>query len=148
MGAVRHSCGTLDCFKGSLPFAGRGVRSIWTQLVVQALAIKHMRLSAADPHCHVPVFGGDFNDHQVLHHEGEAELHIMQHPSTKAGKKTAVACMRHLVAASAARTQSGVLSLWPCINCWECILYSWWGKFRIKFQVTHPALHIMHGHFS
>ena len=53
--------------------AERGLRSIWSQLVVQALAIKQMRFSAADPHCHVPAFGGDFNGHQILHHKGGAD---------------------------------------------------------------------------
>ena len=51
------------------------------------------------------VFGGDFNDHMIMHQPSSHVLHFMKHDPDDAGKQSAVACMRHLL------TQDNVLLL-------------------------------------
>ena len=77
-------------------------------MAAQAIAFHRMRLG--DGKCSrnskVPLFGGDFNDHLLLHHSG-MELHLMHHNSTPADRRLAVACMRHLLTDRVAKLPSG-----------------------------------------
>ncbi len=81
---------------------------MWTQVVAQAIAIQHMRLVESNDsnNSEVPVFGGDFNNH-VLLHRSDQELHLMYHEPDDAGRRLAVACMRHLLKETAAKMPSG-----------------------------------------
>ena len=81
---------------------------MWTQVAAQAIAIQQMRIvdSGDKDNSEVPVFGGDFNDHVILHHSGQ-ELHLMYHKPNKADRHVAVACMRHLLTETAAKMPSG-----------------------------------------
>lgn len=45
----------------------------------------------------LPVFGGDFNNHMIVHQPSSRVLHFMKHDPDDAGKQCAVACMRHLI---------------------------------------------------
>ncbi len=42
----------------------------------------------------LPVFGGDFNHHMIMHQASNYVLHFMKHDPDDAGKQCAVACMR------------------------------------------------------
>ena len=85
-----------------------GVGCMWTQVAAQAIAIQQMRLVDCKDigNSKVPVFGGDFNDHMILHHSDQ-ELHLMYHKPNDAERRVAVACMRHLLTETAAKMPSG-----------------------------------------
>ena len=85
-----------------------GASCMWTQVAAQAIAIQQMRImdSGDRDNSEVPVFGGDFNDHVILHHSGQ-ELHLMYHKPNRADRHVAVACMRHLLTETAAKMPSG-----------------------------------------
>eukprot|EP00891_Asterochloris_glomerata_P001802 jgi/Astpho2/1802/Aster-07561 len=84
-----------------------GLGSMWTQVAAQAIAVQRTRLIDCDDgrNNEVPVFGGDFNDHLILHHSGK-ELHLMQNDPTPVDRRLAVACMRHLLTGTAAKMPS------------------------------------------
>lgn len=92
-----------------VPFAVKGVGSVWTQVLVQAIGLQFAR-QATDSYW-VPVFGGDFNDHVIFHHSvgdssaGE-QLHVMQHKPTSEDRNMAMRCMKFLVQQSAAASES------------------------------------------
>ena len=81
---------------------------MWTQVAAQAIAVQRTRLIDCDDgrNNEVPVFGGDFNDHLILHHSGK-ELHLMQNDPNPVDRRLAVACMRHLLTGTAAKMPSG-----------------------------------------
>ena len=58
--------------------------------LLKAIAIQHMRLGNSNDsdNSDVPVFGGDFDNHVLLHHQ---ELHLMHHEPDDAGRHVAVA---------------------------------------------------------
>ena len=44
----------------------RGILGVWPQAVLEALALNHMA-NRSDGRYFIPVFGGDFNEHLVVH---------------------------------------------------------------------------------
>ena len=85
--------------------AEKGILSLWSQMFAEFLAITWMLDHEAGIKKSLPVFGGDFNNHMIMHQPSSHVLHFMKHDPDNAGKRCAVACMRHLL------TQDNVLPL-------------------------------------
>ena len=77
--------------------AEKGILSLWSQMFAEFLAITWMLNHEAGVKKSLPVFGGDFNDHMIMHQASSRVLHCMKHDPDDAGKQCAVACMRHLL---------------------------------------------------
>lgn len=77
--------------------AEKGILSLWSQMFAEFLAIMWMLDHEAGVKKSLPVSGGDFNHHMILHQPSSHVLHIMEHDPDDAGKQCAVACMRHLL---------------------------------------------------
>ena len=88
-----------------LAYAEKGILSLWSQMFAEFLAITWMLDHKAGVKKSLPVFGGDFNHHMIMHQPSRHVLHFMKHDPDDAGKQCAVACMRHLL------TQDNVLLL-------------------------------------
>ena len=78
----------------------RGIMAVWPQAVVEALLLNRMA-NRNEGRYFIPVFGGDFNDHLVLHTSPKGddfELHAAQQSvrNTEA-RELAVRYMRHLL---------------------------------------------------
>lgn len=77
--------------------AEKGILSLWSQMFAEFLAITWMLDHEAGVKKSLPVFGGDFNHHMIMHQASNHVLHVMKHDPDDAGKQCAVACMRHLL---------------------------------------------------
>ena len=66
-------------------------------MFAEFLAITWMLDHEAGVKKSLPVFGGDFNHHMIMHQPSSHVLHFMKHDPDDAGKRCAVACMRHLL---------------------------------------------------
>lgn len=77
--------------------AEKGILSLWSQMFAEFLAITWMLDHEAGVKKSLPVFGGDFNHHMIMHQPSSHVLHFMKHDPDDAGKRCAVACMRHLL---------------------------------------------------
>ena len=77
--------------------AETGILSLWSQMFAEFSAITWMLDHAAGVKKSLPVFGGDFNDHMMVHQASSHVLHLIKHDPDDAGKRCAVACMRHLL---------------------------------------------------
>ena len=65
--------------------------------MAEALVLKQMLKVEAGSERSVPVFGGDLNQHLVVHHAGQKVLHVAHSANSEEGKRIAVGCMRHLL---------------------------------------------------
>ena len=77
--------------------AEKGILSLWSQMFAEFLALTWMLDHEAGVKKSLPVFGGDFNHHMIMHQPSSHVLHFMKHDPDDAGKRCAVACMRHLL---------------------------------------------------
>lgn len=80
-----------------LLFAEKGILSLWSQMFAEFLAVSWMLEHEAGVKKSLPVFGGDFNHHMIMHQPSHHVLHFMKHDPDDAGKQKAVACMKHLL---------------------------------------------------
>ena len=79
-----------------------GVRKIWPQCAAQALLLSFMLRRHHDVQRFVPVFGGDLNEHIIVHGEEDtwhvAASQTSSEAAIQAGyNQTSVACMRALI---------------------------------------------------
>lgn len=96
--------------------AEKGILSLWSQMFAEFLAITWMLDHEAGVKKSLPVFGGDFNHHMILHQPSSSVLHFMKHDPDDAGKRCAVACMRHLL------KQDNVLTLATGKSFYNCLV--------------------------
>lgn len=75
----------------------KGILSLWSQMFAEFLAVSWMLEHEAGVKKSLPVFGGDFNHHMIMHQPSHDVLHFMKHDPDNAGKQKAVACMKHLL---------------------------------------------------
>ena len=71
--------------------AEKGILSLWSQMFAEFLAITWMLDHEAGVKKGLPVFGGDFNHHMIMHQASNHVLHFMKHDPDDAGKQCAVA---------------------------------------------------------
>ncbi len=90
-----HTLSVLRAFAVSC--AEKGILSLWSQMFAEFLAITWMLDHEVGVKKSLPVFGGDFNHHMIMHQASNHVLHFMKHDPDDAGKQCAVACMRHLL---------------------------------------------------
>ena len=77
--------------------AEKGILSLWSQMFAEFLAVTWMLDHEAGVKKSLPVFGGDFKHHMIMHQASNHVLHFMKHDPDDAGKQSAVACMWHLL---------------------------------------------------
>ena len=77
--------------------AENGILSLWSQMFADFLSITWMLDHEAGVKKSLPVFGGDFNHHMIMHQASNHVLHFIKHDPDDAGKQCAVTCMRHLL---------------------------------------------------
>jgi len=92
---TKHTLIVLRAFAVSC--AEKGILSLWSQLFAEFLAVTWMLDHEAGVKKSLPVFGGDFNHHMIMHQASNHVLHFMKHDPDDAGKQCAIACMRHLL---------------------------------------------------
>ena len=114
--------------------AEKGILSLWSQMFAEFLAITWMLDHEAGVKKSLPVFGGDFNDHMIMHQPSSHVLHFMKHDPDDAGKQCAVICMRHLL------KQANVLLLETGKSFYFChviraFAHSLWGQ---PIAALHP----------
>ena len=76
----------------------RGIMGVWPQAAVEAVVLNRMADKNGGSYF-IPVFGGDFNDHLVLH-ASPTEDNFVLHAAQQSGPKTrelAVRYMRYLL---------------------------------------------------
>ena len=87
----------------------RGIMGVWPQAVLEALALNYMA-NRSNGRYFIPIFGGDFNQHLVVHAapaEGDFILHaaIQSEPGTP---ELAVRYMRYLLQRSKEAVEAGL----------------------------------------
>lgn len=71
--------------------------SVWPQAVAEALVLNHMMEHEARIERRIPVFGGDLNQHIVVHYADSKTLHVAKSTNAEGGQRIAVGCMRQLL---------------------------------------------------
>ena len=87
------------------------IMDVWPQAAVEAVALNHMA-DRNGGRFFIPVFGGDFNDHLVLHAsptKDDFELHAAQQASGPEARELAVRYMRYLLEQTKAAALASLL---------------------------------------
>ena len=152
MGKVHHGCSSkinINCLlyllyiNGHTPSpltavavacAEKGILSLWSQMFAEVLAFTWMLDHEVGVKKSLPVFGGEFKHHLIMHQPSSHVLRFMKHDPHDAGKRCAVACMQHLLKQDSVLLLETGKSFYFC-HVTRAFAHSLWG---LSSAVLHP----------